>query len=67
MRDGQLAKSANFVELLEVNSDSNTARFVWDDHQGARVWQSRGLDHTGSEVLIEDGVHLFGPNRVDAM
>ena len=27
-RDGQLAESANVVELLVVNSDPSTARFV---------------------------------------
>ena len=58
-RDGQLAKSANVVELLVVDSDPSTARCFRDDHQGARVWRSRVLDQTGSQVLIEGGVHLF--------
>ena len=66
-RDGQLAESAKLVELLDVNSDPNPARCFWDDHHGARVWRSRALDQTGSEVMIEGCVHLFGKSRVDAM
>ena len=39
----------------------------WNEHQGARVRRSRMFDQTGSEILVESGVHFFGHNRVDAM
>ena len=55
------------LSFFVVRSDPNPARFVWDDRQRVRVWRNRVLDQTGSEVLIEGGVRLFGHNRVDAM
>ena len=40
VRDGQLAKSANAVQLLVGNSDPSTTRLVWDDHEGASMVKS---------------------------
>ena len=58
-QDAQLTESNGVVELSVVNSDPNTTRLCWDNHQGARIWRSRMLDQTGSETLIESGVHIF--------
>ena len=61
-----LLTSLSFLWL--VNSDPKTAILFWEDHhQGAQLSRSRMVDQTGSELLIESGIHLFGKNRCDGV
>ena len=51
-RDGQLAKAADLVEFLVVDSDSNASRRFGDDNQWARIRRGRVLGQACCEVLV---------------
>ena len=54
----------NLVELLVVDCDTDAARFFWDAHKGARPRRRGVLNEAGREVGVQDGVDLFGEDRV---
>ena len=54
----------DLVQLLVVDGDADAARLFWDAHEGARSRQRGVLNETGREVGVQDGVYLFGEDRI---
>ena len=54
----------DLVELLVVDCDTDAARLFWDAHKGARPRRRGVLNEAGREVGVQDGVYLFGEDRI---
>ena len=48
-RDGELAKEAEFFQLLVVDRDSDAIEFLGDDNDWARPWRRGVLDEAYCE------------------
>ena len=59
-----LGDLGDLVELLIVDCDTDAARFFWDAHKRARPRRRGVLNEAGREVGVQDGVDLFGEDRV---
>ena len=58
--DGKLSEGTDGVQLLVVDGDPDAAILFRDSDHGAGVGRSGMLDQAGGQVLVMDGVRLFG-------
>ena len=58
--DGKLSEGADGVQLLVVDGDPDASILLGDGDHGAGVGRSGMLDQAGGQVLVKDGVRLFG-------
>ena len=65
--DGELAKDAEFVQLLVVDRDVDVTGFLRDDDYWARPWRCRMLDEARGEEFIQNHVHFLDGRRIDAV
>ena len=47
-----------------VDCDADAALFFWDAHKGARPRRRGVLNEADREVGVQDGVYLFGEDRI---
>ena len=66
-RDGELAKDAEFCQLLVVDCDSDATGFLRKDNHGARQWRRRVLDEACGEELVQIRVHFLGSRTVNTV
>ena len=64
---GELFLNADVVQLLVVDHESNSTRFLWDDNHRAHLLRGRMLYEAGREIPVYNRVHLFGHERVYAV
>ena len=65
-RDGEPAKDAEFVQLLENHREANATGFLRDGNHWARPGRCGVLDEAGGEEYIQNRVHLLCGRGIEA-
>ena len=62
--DGGLSEGPDGVQLLVVDGDADASILPGNGYHWAGVWRSGMPDEAGGQVLIDDGIGLFGQDWV---
>ena len=59
-----LVRGTDDVELCVVDSESYAVNSLGNSYDGAGVWRSGAPNEPGRKVLVDDGIGMFGNDRV---
>ena len=66
-RDGDLAKDAEFIQLLVIHRDADATGFLRDDNYWTRRGRCGVLDEVSGKEFVQNRVHLLCARGINAV